>query len=381
LSIATYRKKQDCHKYCVFGKEHDKFVRVMPCTIGEPVCFDELSNPEGPFCFVYLIVFRRLSLRLPFTPFERALLTEVNVAPAQLHPNSWAFVRAFAILCHCLGHTPSVDVFLYFFEAKSPGKKLRVSFNGVAGRVLLTLFQQSYKGFKGKFFKVRSNRKDPTLLDGFPLYWPEKPKLKKPRCLEDLPPQELEVFDLLSDLQALFSTVELLKLEFSPKALKGYIGTCLPLFLLFLFTFFCTWVLSWFRLLCVIVFFAGMVLNAEKKRQLAVVALQLKAAPGPSPDDASAPATSAPGPSAPALVEQRQKGVTEAAASEDEDTCSGLVFKRKRKVDVAVPTNSGSDDRALLTGSTLLVPLPLVTLWCRRVRGECLRGQSWCTFC
>jgi len=91
-------------------------------------------------------------------------------------------------------------MFLYFFEAKSPGKKLWVSFNGVAGRVLLTLFQQSYKGFKGQFFKVQCNRKDPTLLDGFPLYWAEKPKLEKPRCLEDLPPQEWEVCDLLSGL-------------------------------------------------------------------------------------------------------------------------------------------------------------------------------------
>jgi len=49
---------------------------------------------------------------------------------------------------------PSVDVFLFFFEAKSPDKKLWVSFNNVTERVLLTLFQQSYKGFKKNFFKV-----------------------------------------------------------------------------------------------------------------------------------------------------------------------------------------------------------------------------------
>jgi len=97
---------------------------------------------------------------------------------------------------------PSVDLFLYFFKAKSPGKNLWVSFNGVVGRVLLTLFWQSYKDFKGKFFKVWCNKRDPTLLDEFPLYWEEKPKLKKPRCLEDLPPREREVCDLLSGLQA-----------------------------------------------------------------------------------------------------------------------------------------------------------------------------------
>ena len=134
------------------------------------MCSDESSNLEGPFYFIYSTVFRRLDLRLPFTPFERALLTEVNVAPAQLLPNSWAFVRAFTILCHYLGHMPSVDVFMYFFEAKSLGQKLWVSFNGVPRKVLLTLFQQSYKGFKKHFFKVRCNRKDLTLLDGYPLY-------------------------------------------------------------------------------------------------------------------------------------------------------------------------------------------------------------------
>jgi len=96
------------------------------------------------------------------------------------HPNNWAFVRGFAILCYNLSLTPSVDTFLFFFEVKDPGKKLWVSFNGVAGRVLLTLFQQSYKGFKKNFFKINSNQRDPALLDGFPLYWTEKPILQRP---------------------------------------------------------------------------------------------------------------------------------------------------------------------------------------------------------
>jgi len=39
-----------------------------------------------------------------------------------------------------------VDVFLHFFEVKKQGKSLWVSFSGVAGRILLTLFQNSYKG-------------------------------------------------------------------------------------------------------------------------------------------------------------------------------------------------------------------------------------------
>jgi len=148
-SIATYRKKQTCHPSRIFGKDHDKFVRV----VGESVSSDEASDPDDPFYFIYSTIFRRLGLRLPLTPFKRTLLTEVNVAPAQLHPKSWAF----PILCYSLGLTPSVETFLFFFEVKDPGKKLWVSFNGVARRVLLTLFQQSYKGFKKNFFKIRSN--------------------------------------------------------------------------------------------------------------------------------------------------------------------------------------------------------------------------------
>jgi len=62
---------------------------------------------------------------------------------------------------------------------------------------------------------------------------------------------------------------------------------------------------------------AGVVLNAEKRRHLAEVALQRKAAPAPSDAGASATAdapaatTSAPSPSAPAPVDHRKKGVVE----------------------------------------------------------------------
>jgi len=129
-----------------------------------------------------------------------------------------------------------VDVFLFFFEAKSPGKKLWVSFNSVTRRVLLTLFQQSYKGFKKNFFKIRSNRRDPALLYGFPLYWAEKPNLQSPRSLEDLPPQERGICEFLSGLQNPFSTLELLKREFSPKNLKKCIG--IPLVPMLLVSFY-----------------------------------------------------------------------------------------------------------------------------------------------
>jgi len=174
------------------------------------------------------------------------------------------------ILCCSLGLTPSVDVFLYFFEVKDPGKKLWVSLNGVAGRVLLTLFQHSYKGFKKNFFKVRCNHRDPSLLDGFPLYWTEKPNLRRVRHFEDLSVLERGVCELLSRFVAPLSTLELLKREYRPEDLDSYIGTspfcsssssiCVS-FAFMLTCFYCI----------------GMHLNEDKKRKLADLLVKQRA--------------------------------------------------------------------------------------------------------
>jgi len=152
-SIADWRAHLDSEpefRGRMFGRECGAYISVRPCVEDEPVCVDSRTNEGEPFFFFYQIVFKHIRQRLPFSSFERELLTKINVAPAQLHPNSWAFIRAFSILCNHFGHAPSIDVFLHFFEAKKPGKNLWVSFSSVVGRVFLTLFQSSYKGFKGK---------------------------------------------------------------------------------------------------------------------------------------------------------------------------------------------------------------------------------------
>ena len=52
---------------------------------------------------------------LPFTQFECASLNQVNVAPSLLHPNNWAFIRAFEVLMEFLVAEPIICVFSYFF--------------------------------------------------------------------------------------------------------------------------------------------------------------------------------------------------------------------------------------------------------------------------
>jgi len=148
----------------VLSKKHKGFVKMVECREGEPVCCDESSDPDGPFCFFYATFFKKVLLRLPLSIFEKELLTEVNVPPAQVHTNSWAFIRAFLILCSQLDISLTMEVFLYFFEAKHSGRQLWVSLNGVPGRGLLTLFQSSYKNFKGRFLKIRASTGDSRVL-------------------------------------------------------------------------------------------------------------------------------------------------------------------------------------------------------------------------
>jgi len=196
---------------------------MLPCTPGEPVCGDERASNGVPFFYFYQVVFKCIGMRLPFSRFERELLAEINVAPAQVHPNGWAFVKAFDILCGFFGHTPSFDIFLHFFEVKKQGKSLWVSLNGICGRVLLTLFQQSFKWWKGKFFKVCCSNFDPSALDDFPLYWVKEVKHTKPKSLDELLSTDREACQILASVGA-FDTPTMRSLEYNAEALAKYIS-------------------------------------------------------------------------------------------------------------------------------------------------------------
>jgi len=84
-SISDWRDHLNSEPGCkgsAFGRRHDAYISVRSCTVGEPVCVDDRLNGGEPFFFFYQTVFQRVGMRLPFTNFERELLTEVNVAPA-----------------------------------------------------------------------------------------------------------------------------------------------------------------------------------------------------------------------------------------------------------------------------------------------------------
>jgi len=76
---------RESHALC---KDDEKDVVVGICELDEPVCRDGTLPPVQRFTFIYATLFERLGFRLPFSEFEKDLLTMLNVAPAQLHPNS-----------------------------------------------------------------------------------------------------------------------------------------------------------------------------------------------------------------------------------------------------------------------------------------------------
>jgi len=94
----------------------------------------------------------------------------------------------------------------------------------VGGRGLLTLFQSSYKNFKGSFLKIQASPQKPDLLEGFPLYWTQNPNLVGARQLGDLESQEREHCLLLEQLKTIFETKQVLSYEYQPANLKLYIG-------------------------------------------------------------------------------------------------------------------------------------------------------------
>jgi len=91
--IVTLRKND-----CPFGRENDR-IHVVPCREDEPICCDESSNPGKPLFFFYVTVFKKVSLRLPLTYFEKELLTELNIAPivGHLSEHLLFFVRSSAL--------------------------------------------------------------------------------------------------------------------------------------------------------------------------------------------------------------------------------------------------------------------------------------------
>jgi len=86
--FTTHLKIRDLREYECLSKMNEHLVKVVVYGESEPICCDESFDPKGPFCFFYTTIFTKIKLHLPLFVFEKELLTELNVALAQLHLNN-----------------------------------------------------------------------------------------------------------------------------------------------------------------------------------------------------------------------------------------------------------------------------------------------------
>ena len=78
-----------------------------------PLCIMSLIVP---FISMFIVYVRGIHLTLPLNDFQCSLPRRLKLVPS--HPNSWAMVRDFDILCSFFNIRPSVHVLMYFFQMK-----------------------------------------------------------------------------------------------------------------------------------------------------------------------------------------------------------------------------------------------------------------------
>ena len=160
------------------------------------------SPSKGFFFFVYYYLFFYLHVAFPFDDFTMGVFQTLNVAPSQLHPNTWVSLRTFRLICDvfCLSPTPSTFLSYYtshLIELVSP-------------------FTTSHKNFKGKFFKFFVEPEgmrfifDEVGWSRFSLYWTRNPTQFKEWPRPALSVEEQEIYSLFDKFLRRLPTRKLL---------------------------------------------------------------------------------------------------------------------------------------------------------------------------
>jgi len=119
----------------------------------DQICHGQEGATEK-FFYMYMCHFSQLHVRLPLDDFTMGVLQALNVAPTQLHPNSWAYLQAFCILCQSLYLEPTPYAFLYFYDTRPRRPTTWLSLISRPSISRLDAFSQSFKHFKDGYFKV-----------------------------------------------------------------------------------------------------------------------------------------------------------------------------------------------------------------------------------
>ncbi|QCD99954.1 hypothetical protein DEO72_LG7g1241 [Vigna unguiculata] len=154
---------------------------------------------------------------LPLDDFTMGVLRVLNIAPTQLHPNSWAYMQAFRVLCQSLYLQPSPYAFLYFYDTRPYQRTTWLSLISRPNISRLDAFSQSFKHFKDGYFKVVVKEEGkPYFLnvDGstkFPFSWTGTPSRYKDMGTNELSVGDKEVVETLMKFVDKLSTKGLVR--------------------------------------------------------------------------------------------------------------------------------------------------------------------------
>jgi len=190
------------------------------------------------FIYFYACFFSDLYIRFPLNDFQMGVLNFLNIAPTQLHPNSWASIQAFSFLCKLLSLSPSPKSFFVLFSSESGKQPGWLSLISKPRLCFLNPFTSSYKNFKGGFFKVLIEEDGKKyFFNGdtpkFPFYWTNEPLKFNSWSYHSMDVDDRRVFEVFGHFSYQIPTRALLRLYTSKTPRKDFIGMYLFTLLLY----------------------------------------------------------------------------------------------------------------------------------------------------
>ena len=181
---------------------------------------------------MYGTVLEEFGVRIPFTLFQMDVWRFLNVAPIQIRPNSWAFIRGVEIFCEALDMVPSAGAFFHFYGTKGVDKGSWVSICAHAGKSLFPSYASNFKkNWRVSFMKVCA-AKDSSVsvasVNGelrFPLSWTSSPQSVCGYDWDKMTSYERDVVGFL-DLMKLTDIRMLLNKETDSEDLELYLCEC-----------------------------------------------------------------------------------------------------------------------------------------------------------
>jgi len=213
----------------------------LPSTL-ERVCshFPDHSFP------MYEVVFGDVGFRLPLSSFQREVLRWTKLSPAQIHPYSYAFMRAFELVCQHLGVTHLKNFFFALFSVQRGGGFAWVSFR--QKEKMIDIFVGKVRSWKERYFLVKprnvaalnnllrptiaprsASDEAPTPTPYFPLRWSNDHYKFKPndygRTVERLSEEERVVLDKLRVYMRAFTPLRSVSTDGEEVSVTRFIDT------------------------------------------------------------------------------------------------------------------------------------------------------------